>query len=330
MSINGIRTAVIGIGSMGRNHARIYSEISDLVAVCDQDPKKAEEISKKFRCKSFHNVEKMIGDVQIDAVSIATPTVKHLESARECMESGIHVLVEKPIANSVKEAEEMIRFSQEKKIIFSVGMIERHNPIVRFTKEVLEKGNIGQIVTLSSKRVSNFPARIKDVGVITDLGVHDIDVLRYLSGGEVKRVYALGGKVKHDKFEDHATIMMRFNNGIEGVCELSWLTPMKTRTISITGLEGVADMDYVDQELKISKSSFQEIDMDNLWRIPLKYDIKRMRIRNEEPLKRELEDFLKSVEKGTSPLVTGYDGLETLRVAKAAEESIKIGEKVDL
>lgn len=246
------------------------------------------------------------------------------------MESGLNVIVEKPIASNVEDGKKMIDISVKNDVVFSVGMIERHNPIVKFTKEVLDKGNIGQIVNLSSRRVSNFPARIKDVGVITDLGVHDIDVLRYLSGGEVKSVFALGGKVKHDKFEDHATIMLKFENGMEGVCELSWLTPMKTRKISITGLDGVAEMDYVDQEIRISKSSFGKIDMNNLWRIPQNYDVRTMRIRNEEPLKRELEDFLNSVDKKTPPLVSGEDGLKTLQIAKAAEESISTGEKVDL
>ena len=325
----GLKVGVIGVGSMGGNHARVYNEMADLVAVCDFDDKKAKEVAKRFGCKAYSDVDKFLKS-GVEAITVATPTAFHKEPVIKALEAGIDVLVEKPISDSVENGKEMIKVAEKQGRTFSVGMIERHNPIVNFTKEILESNTIGKAVTISTRRVSNYPARIKDVGVITDLGVHDIDVIRYLANSEVKSVYALGGNVKTYELIDHATILLEFANGIEGLMEVSWLTPMKLRQVMITGVDGFAEMDYVDQELKISSSSYGKIDVKNLWRIPQNYEIKRMRIAQEEPLKREIKDFLNAIEKGIDPLVTGIDGLRDLEIAKAAEQSIVEKKKVIL
>jgi len=324
------KVGVIGVGSMGGNHARVYSEMADLVAVCDFDEKKAKQVADRFRCKAYSDVDKFLKDSGVEAISVATPTVHHRDSVIKALEAGVDVLVEKPISDTVENGKEMIRIADKQGRIFSVGMIERHNPIVNFTKEVLEKNTIGKAVTISTRRVSNYPARIKDVGVITDLGVHDIDVIRYLANSEVKSVYALGGNVKTYELIDHATVLLNFENGIEGVMEVSWLTPMKLRQVMITGVNGFAEMDYMDQELKISSSSYGKIDISNLWRIPQNYDIQRMRVAQEEPLKREIKDFLHAIKEERDPLVKGIDGLRDLEIAKSAEKSIIEGKKIDL
>ena len=319
---------VIGVGSMGGNHARVYKEMADLVAVCDFDEKKAKEVANRFGCDAYSDVDEFLKKAKLDAVTVATPTVYHKEPVVKAFESGVDVLVEKPIADTVENARDMIKAAEKHSRVFSVGMIERHNPIVNFTKEVLEKNAIGKLVTISTRRVSNYPARIKDVGVVTDLGVHDIDVIRYLANSEIKSVYALGGNVKTYELMDHAIVLLQFQNGIEGVMEVSWLTPMKLRQVMVTGIDGFAEMDYVDQELKISHSSYGNIDVGNLWKIPQNYDIKRMRVAQEEPLKREIKDFLDSIEKGRDPLVKGVDGLRDLEIAKAAERSILEEKKI--
>jgi len=325
-----IKVGVIGAGSMGRNHVRVFSEISNLVGVCDISEKAAFEIGKKFNVPHFNDIEKFIKETGVEAVSLSTPTTHHVTAALQCLEAGVDVLVEKPIASNVEDGKRIIETAKKNGRTLAVGMIERHNPVVKFTREMIDKGEFGRLVTIMSRRVSNFPMRISDVGVITDIGVHDIDVLRYLSGSEATSVYALGGKVKSEKFEDHATILISFANGMEGVVEVSWLTPMKLRKITITGVEGVAEMDYVDQELMVSTSSTFNKDKFNLWRIPQIYDMRRIRVRNEEPLKRELVDFLEAIRDGKDPLVTGEDGLRSLQIAKAAEDSIRSGRKVDL
>jgi len=325
-----VRTAVIGTGSMGRNHARVYSELSDLVAVMDIDPKTSKEVGSLYGVEAYDELEVMLRSCDIDAVTVSGPTTTHHEAVLRCMEAGMDVLVEKPIADTPDKALQMIRKAQQTGRVLAVGMIERHNPIVRFTKEMIEKDLIGSIVSIGTKRLSNLPPRIKDVGVVTDIGVHDIDVMRYLSDSDVVSVHGIGGKVKNERFLDHATVLMRFANGMEGIMELSWLSPMKVRTVSVTGTNSIAEMDYIDQELKISTSSLGELDINNLWRIPQKYDIRRMRVMNEEPLRRELIDFLIAVKEDGQPLVGGTDGLRALEVAKAAELSIEENKVISL
>ncbi|MEA3557787.1 MAG: Gfo/Idh/MocA family oxidoreductase [Candidatus Thermoplasmatota archaeon] len=331
MDISSMKVAVIGVGIMGGNHARVLSEISNLSAVCDQNSDRAREIGEKFSCRHYTSVDEMLDREELDAVIVATPTIYHLEEVEKCARRGIDLLVEKPIADTVENGQRIIDIAEEAGIILVVGMIERHNPIVKATKEIIDKDGLGQIVTLTSKRVSNYPARINDVGVITDLGVHDIDALRYLASSEVKSVYALGGSVKAKGLIDHANILLEFENGSKGIMEVSWLTPMKLRQVKVTGLKGYAEMDYIDQELKISMSSAGKYDLSDNWRIPQNYDIKRMRVAMEEPLKRELVDFLEACsDPNNKPLVSGPDGLKDLEVAKAAERSIETGEKVSL
>jgi UDP-N-acetylglucosamine 3-dehydrogenase len=324
------KVGVIGTGSMGKNHVRVFSEIANLVGVCDIDTKATREISEKFGCHAYSRIDTFLERSGVQVVSVSTPTTTHKEIVIECLRAGVDVLVEKPISDSVEHAQEILDEAKSNGRTFGVGMIERHNPVVQFTRELIEKGELGQLVTMMSRRVSNYPTRIKDVGVVTDLGVHDIDVLRYLCGSRVVSVYALGGNIRASPHEDHATILMRFDNGVEGVVEASWLTPMKLRKITLTGVEGVAEMDYVDQNVSISTSSSFNKDKFDLWRLPQIYDTKRIKVRNEEPLKRELVDFLNAAKERREPMVTGYDGLRTLVIAKAAEESIKTGKKVDI
>ena len=330
LDFSNMKVGVIGVGSMGRNHARVLSELADLRGVCDANGEQADLVAGQFGCASYGSVDDLIERSGVEVVTVATPTIFHLEAVEKCLRAGIDVLVEKPIADTVENGQKMIDLAEEMGRTFAVGMIERHNPIVNFTKEIIDKKNLGKVVTISSRRVSNYPARINDVGVITDLGVHDIDVQRYLASSEVKSVYALGGNVRAMPLIDHATILLQFENGIEGVMEVSWLTPMKLRQVMITGLDGFAEMDYVDQELKISSSSSGGLDLPNMWRIPQKYDIKRMRVAQEEPLKRELVDFLSAIREGRDPLVKGWDGLKDLEIAKAAEQSVETGKKVIL
>ncbi len=330
MDISKLNVGVIGVGSMGMSHARVFSEIANLVAVSDPSPEKLSEVTDRFNCKGYSDFEKMLKEADIQAVSIATPTVFHTKTALRCIEAGLHVLIEKPIADTMENGNKILEAAEGTDKITAVGMVERHNPVVNFTKDVLKKGIIGEIVTISSTRVSNYPARINDVGVITDLGVHDIDTIRYLADSEVVSVYALGGSKKAQDQLDHANILLEFQNGIKGILEVSWLTPMRLRQLKVTGIEGYAEMDYIDQELKISQSSTGIIDHSNLWRIPLNYETKRMRVAMEEPLKRELIDFIKACKGQGKPLVNVLDGLRDLEVAKAAEESIIKSKKIEI
>jgi UDP-N-acetylglucosamine 3-dehydrogenase len=200
---------------------------------------------------------------------------------------------------------------------------------VRFAKDALEKKDFGELIAISSRRVSNFPGRIRDVGCILDIGIHDIDVMRYLVG-KVSSVYASGGKFKSPSFEDHANILLNFDNGVTGMIEVNWLTPMKVRKLFLTCSERFVELDYINQEAIISYSKWMGIDEANLYHVPIEYRMDRVSLEKKEPLMNEIEDFVDSIERDREPLVTGKDGFEALRIAKAAERSHEKGEVVQL
>lgn len=317
---------VIGIGAMGQNHARIYSETANLIGVADVDQQKAMTTAKRTNTKWFSNYEELLSIPELEAVSIATPTVTHFEVAKKAIERGKHVLIEKPICSSIEEAKKLIELAEDMGVVLSVGHIERHNPVVLFTKDMLSKNQFGELISISSRRVSSFPARIKDVGVILDLGIHDIDVQRYMVGGEIDRIYALAGrnsKDNHTKFEECANILLSFDNGISGFIEVNWLTPMKVRRTSLTCSENFVELDYMTQSLQISSSAPMDFEESNLFHIPQKYDIRRMSLSLQEPLKNEILDFLNSIKNKRKPLVTAMDGLRAIQAARAAVKSYK-------
>ena len=331
-----LNVGVIGVGSMGQNHARVYSEIANLVAVSDNDAQAAETISSRFNIKGFNDYRELLKFDNMDAVSIATPTNTHFEVGMAAINAGKHVLMEKPFTATIDEGKRLIQAAREQNLTIAVGQIERHNPVVRFTKDMLRKKNFGELISIGSRRVSSFPARIKDVGVIMDLGIHDIDVMRYLVGLKIASVYSLAGinQIKVNKeFEDHANILVQFKDNeteIPGFIEINWLTPMKVRKVSLTCSKNFVEIDYMTQSLEVSSSMVMDYDISNLYYLPQKYDIRKISIKPEEPLKNELHDFLSAITNSTEPLVTGEDGLETLRIAQAAVESYKNKKRITI
>ncbi len=314
-----MKVGVIGTGAMGRNHVRVYSEIAELAGVSDAFEEAGRKVAEQYGTDFYANYGELLTNVE--AVSIATPTVTHYEIAKAAMEAGVHVLVEKPVTDSIEKGEELVSIAEKNGVVMAVGQIERHNPVVDFAKKSMSEGRFGQAITMSSRRVSSFPSRIRDVGVILDLGIHDIDAIRYLAGGAVKSVYATSGMARNKEHEDHASIVLNFESGMIGYVETNWLTPMKVRKLAITTTEELVTLDYMNQSAEISTTQFGEIDDRNLFNIPLEYRTERINMKREEPLKRELNDFLNAVKTGKNPLVTGKDGLDTLKVTLAALRS---------
>jgi UDP-N-acetylglucosamine 3-dehydrogenase len=194
----------------------------------------------------------------------------------------------------------------------------------------LNNGQFGELIAISSKRVSNFPGRIRDVGVIFDFGVHDIDVMRYLAG-EVESVYVKADRFhKNIKYEDHATIMINFTDGLCGVIEVNWLTPMKIRKLSLTCDTSFVEADFINQSIQTSTSTFDKIDDANLYDIPIQNQIKTIELQKKEPLKNEIFDFVDAITKNKKPLVTGYDGVKAVEIAEAAVTSAKIGKVISI
>ena len=325
-----LKIGVIGTGSMGKNHARVCSETGnvELVGIVDKDRKIAENTAKKFSIKAFFDYKEILPE--IDAAIISTPTGTHHKIAMDLLNNGKHVLVEKPICDSVERAKELVKNAEKNNLVLAVGHIERHNPATKFVKDALVEKKFGELITLTSKRVSNFPGRIKDVGVMMDLGIHDIDIMHFLAG-EVESVYARAGKFnKNIDYEDHANIILNFENEVCGIIEVNWLTPMKIRKMFLTCSENFVEMDYTEQSVTISSSSFKKINEMDLYHVPIQYNVNQVALEKREPLKNEIDDFVNAIEKNKKPLATGEDGLVALKIAEAATRSYKKGEEVKI
>ena len=209
-----VNVAVLGCGFWGTNQVRVFSELNacNLVAVSDINADNARAISEKYHVDMYIDPSQLLERKDVDFVSICTPTITHAKLALEAIGMGKHVLVEKPMTNTVEEAEEVIRKASSQNVRVMVGFIERFNPAVRKAKEIMEKGDIGKVVLASARRVSRWPERIGDVGVIKDLAIHDIDLICHLFGNEVTQVYAIAGSLAH-RFEDYANITLSFKDG---------------------------------------------------------------------------------------------------------------------
>jgi len=322
------KIGVIGAGSMGKNHARVCSELPnvELYGIVDIDKTSGKVLADRLNSEAFTDYKEMIPN--IDGAIIATPTITHYDIARNLIEAGKHVLVEKPICSTAEKGQELLTLSENNNVVLAVGHIERHNTAVSFVKKSLDNNQYGDIISLNSKRVSNFPGRIHDVGVIHDFGVHDIDIMRYI-GGEVKSVYAKSGFYKKGiEFEDHAIIVLNFENDLCGVIEVNWLTPMKIRTLSLTCEKSFVEVDFINQTVKTSSSSIENLDETNLYNLSIINQINKTNLQKVEPLKNEINDFVESINKNKKPLVTGYDGVQAIRIAEAALQSCKKKENV--
>jgi UDP-N-acetylglucosamine 3-dehydrogenase len=300
---------VIGVGAWGKNHARIFSELEEvkLVALVDRDSNRAKTLAKKYNTAHYTQTDDLLKREDVDAVTICTPTITHADLALEAIASGKHLLIEKPMTDTVQQARRIIEAANAAKVILMVGFVERFNPAVNTAAQVIDQGKIGELVLGSARRLGPFvPSRVADIGIIKDMAIHDIDIARFLVKQEATSVYAIAGSLYH-KYEDHANIVIRFDNKPTFFLECNWLTPHKLRGLNITGSEGVMSLDYISQEVKIGTSHWEQKST-SIW---------------DEPLKRELVHFVKSVSEKHQPLTSGFDGLEALRIAEAALESAR-------
>jgi UDP-N-acetylglucosamine 3-dehydrogenase len=208
----------------------------------------------------------------------------------------------------------MVKAAKDEGVKLATGHVERFNPAVEKSKELIQNDVIGEVVSASAKRVGPFPPRIKDVGVTIDLAIHEVDIMFYLFESPVSRIYAnMGSRLEKCEYEDHAEIMSKFKNGIIGMLEVNWLTPYKKRKLEITGVDGIISIDYIDQSVNVYGKSTQNVD------IPYK-----------EPLKEELGSFLSAVKNDKDPKITGEDGIYALKVVTAAMKSAKDNMPVDI
>jgi len=302
-----LKAAVIGLGEMGQHHARVYAQMEDvtLVAVCDSDETRLRNITRTWGGKPFTDYWAMLVDQKPDVVSVAVPTSQHLEAGNASLVAGCHVLVEKPIAATVKDAWLLIGTAIVEKRILAVGHIERCNPIVSATKAVIDAGDLGQIYRITTRRVGPSPKRIRDVGVTLDLATHDLDVMRYLIQSEPLFVQAELQFQAHSGLDDGVAALVRFENGVVGVLECDWLSCAKDRRLTITGSLGVWEANYLTQTAMMRASPTSQASFN---------------VPQEEPLLVELRSFVAAVRGEGRPAATGEDGLRALEMAMAIVE----------
>jgi len=321
-----IRTAVIGVGSMGRNHARVYSELPDasLVAVSDASETAARFIGDQFGVRAYADYREMLSVEKPEAVTIAVPTALHEEVALAALDAGANVLVEKPIAATVEQGQRLIRKASGCGRVLMVGHIVRFNPAMQALKEKLQNGDLGKIFQVFCRRAGPFPARIRDVGVVVDLAPHDVDIMRFLTGSDPERVFAETEQRIHTDHEDLLFGLLRFSDGVTGALEINWLTPTKLREVLVLGERGMFRVDDLTQDLYFYENAQAN---GAVW--PALATLKgvsegsmiRFALQRYEPLKAELQSFLKAVRGEAPAAVTGEDGLAALRLALALVES---------
>lgn len=326
-----LNAAVIGVGNMGQHHARVYYELPEvnLVAIADRDVKNARILANKYQCNLYENYKKMLNQERIDLVSIAVPTPLHKKIAIDVLNSGKHLLLEKPIASTISEAEQIIKIAKRKKLKFTVGHIERYNPAVKKLKEVINQDKLGKIISIVIKRVGTYPQRFKDANVIVDLAVHDLDIINCLFGNKVpNNISVLGGEALNNKKIDYAEIM--FSHGeIDCVIQVNWITPVKIRELAITGTEGYAEVDYINQKLVfyrgnvfINYGNFKEF-VEKISRLEKKY----IKVDKMEPLKLEISSFIKSVKENRPVEVSGEDALFALKTVNLINKKLITSKK---
>jgi len=322
-----IRAGVVGAGAMGRHHARVYAELEgiELVGVADPDERRRTQAAGRAGARAYDSYQRLFEEAKLDVVSVAVPTSLHHEVVTSAFEHGIHVLVEKPIAGTVADAMDLIKRRETNGLTLAVGHIERHNPAVIELSRRLREGELGRIFQVHSRRMSPFPAYVRDVGVTFDLATHEIDIIRSLVGAPLLRLYAETSRNVHETQEDSLVSTFRFKNGVIGSLNANWVTPSKTRESRIIGERGMALVDYLSQDLFFYENSNAPSRWDTmaLFKGVEEGNVVKLRVAKVEPLRAELTDFVQAARTRTPPKVTGTDGLFAVAIAQILLESAR-------
>ena len=297
-----LKVGIIGVGTMGRRHARVYSELSDveLVGVSDTNAKTAILVAGKYRTVPFTDYKDLLKE-DLDAVSIAVPTTAHKKIAVDVAIAGIDMLVEKPIADTLKNAEAMSRTAYSNNVKLMIGHIERFNPVVQVIKKSIEKADV---ISIDIARVGPLPPRIKDVGVVIDFAIHDIDLIRYLTNSDILDAWGFTSRDKAQN-EDSAFLYFKTVNNVLAHITANWLTPFKVREINIATKDKFVKGWLIDQKVK----EYSDYRADGT------HMVKDLYVPFGEPLKLELEAFVDCVKNDKAVPITGYDGLMALEAA---------------
>ncbi|HEV8698057.1 MAG TPA: Gfo/Idh/MocA family oxidoreductase [Candidatus Limnocylindrales bacterium] len=315
-----VRVGLIGLGAMGRNHLRLLSARDDarLVAVADPVPGALEIAAATADAQGYAEPLAMLAEAELDAVVIASPTMTHHPLALAALDRGIAVLVEKPLAATPPEADELVDAAKSRGVPIQVGHVERFNPAVLELGRLLDTGWLSTVYAITSRRAGPFPARIRDVGVTMDLATHDVDILSFVAAERPIRVSAETAQRVHQDHEDLLFGLLSFPSGTIGMIDVDWLTPAKRRTLTVVGEEGMFELDYLSQRLTFTRST----DTTNPRLIAgyaptFEGESVDLPFETHEPLAAELDAFLAVVRDGGKPVVDAEDGRWAVMLADA-------------
>ncbi len=330
---------MVGAGAFGRNHARVYRELQkrghgvELSAIVDSDGARAAQIAREFGAKAFAGVREMLAAAPVQAASVAVPTVRHGEVAKELLLGGVDVLVEKPLASTLQEADEIIRVARQGQRIAQAGHLERFNPAVRATVPLVTRPMFFEV-----HRLSPFGPRALDVDVVLDLMIHDLDIVLSFVPSPVREVRAVGLPILSEKV-DIANVRMEFENGCVANFTASRVSTERVRKLRFFQPRQYVSVDYSRQDVlvitvdrQVSESagfSLEELQRAITARakkavgIPPQFKIEKPKVAQEEPLQAELAAFLEAVRRRSAPVVPLEDGRRALQVALQILEAIQ-------
>jgi len=297
-----LRIGVVGVGVMGSNHARVFAGLPDtqLVAVADPDAKQAEFVARTLGCAAVTDIDALL-DLKLDAVTIAAPTHLHRDIALACIARGVHVMVEKPIASSVEEGNEIINAARRAGLTLMVGHVERFNPAVEAIKDAIRNEDI---LSIAITRVGPFPPRMSNVGVVIDLAVHDIDLIRWFTDSDIVEVQPQLSSAVAER-EDIALLQFRTASGVLAHINTNWLTPFKARNVIVATRGKYIQGDLLTRQVT-ECFGFQPDGS---------YSMRHLSVGHAEPLRAELLAFMRAVRTGQAPAVTGEEGVASLEIA---------------
>ncbi len=318
--MNKIRIGVIGAGRMGKNHCRVYSMLrhADLVGIYDMNRAGGQSLAQQYETRHFDKLEELLDAV--DAVSIATPTPSHFEIAMLCLRRGKHVLIEKPMTETLEQARILAAAARQSGLVVQVGHIERFNPTYIELKHIVD--NITPLV-INFRRLSPYAGSNTDVDVVLDLMIHDIDLLLDLVGEQpllcdANGIVALSGAI------DHAVVTLKFAGGLLMTVTASRVTEQKVRSIEVTTREAYVEGDLLSKSIAIHHSTVGEYLNNDQRGVKYRQEgfVERIHVPSSEPLFLEIQHFVDCARNNTAPLVTAQQGLKTLELAMEIREQI--------
>jgi UDP-N-acetylglucosamine 3-dehydrogenase len=297
-----LRVGVAGVGVMGSNHARVFAELAGvkLIGIADPDCEARDKVAEVLGCEAFSDIGQLVA-ADVDAITIAAPTHLHQELALYCIRRGIHVLVEKPIAPSVAEGRAIIAAARHAGVSLMVGHVERFNPTVEAIKDAIRSEDI---LSIAITRVGPFPPRMSNVGVVIDLAVHDIDLIRWFTESEIVEVQPQTSSALAER-EDIALLQFRTASGVLAHINTNWLTPFKARNVTIATRNKYIMGDLLTRQVT-ECFGFQPDGS---------YSMRHLSVGHAEPLRAELQAFVAAIRDGREPDVTGEEGVASLEIA---------------